>query len=155
MVLAAALSPIFYKHAHCDCQVNLCAMVATARQLMCTRCPFVLVLQACTSMCITTASCVRITGHHTWAVRWTEVQTGTHLHPGSAEKNLLHAPESVKGKGSGLQMATETVSENAMQHHGAFVLLSWVSQTLGLSCPFVHVLYSCSYLSQVTCYLQS
>ena len=72
-----------------------------------------------TSRCITPASRVHTTGHHTWAVSWIEVQTEILLHP--AEKSFLRGPESVKEKGSGLPMATGKVSENEMQHHGMFL----------------------------------
>ena len=72
-----------------------------------------------------------------WAVRWIEVQIEMLLHP--AEKNSLHVPESVKGKGSGLQMATGKVSENEMQHHGVFVLLSRVSESLHAACVRSHM----------------
>lgn len=71
-----------------------------------------------------------------WAVRRIEVQTETLLHPGSAGKTPLLAPESVKGKGNGLQMGNVTVSENAMQHRGTLVLLSCISQSLGCFCAF-------------------
>ena len=104
---------------------------------MCTLCPLSIGIPRFSSRCITPALCVHITGHHTSAVRLIEVQTEMLLHP--AEKNFPHAPESVKGKGRGLQMATGKVSENEMQHPGMFLLLSCLSQSLHVACVHSHV----------------
>ena len=82
------------------------------------------------------ASCVCTTGHHMWAVSWTEGQTGTAPHPESAERNFLHAPENVKG--SGLPMASETASENVMQLRGVFLT---VTNPLGCLFALKHTLF--------------
>lgn len=81
-------------------------------------------MQLCDGLLLASAalcadSFMPITGHHMWAVRRTEVQTEMYLRLVNAEKNLLHAPETVKEKENGLQMVIGTASENVMQHHGA------------------------------------